>query len=193
MFRLPAVPAGVCLLLALLRGAAEVNIDAKIGPGRLAGAITISKSSTVIDLTGSSLPAASLPMKDAIGLPMSGRVSASMPPGRSQRCARSGSVVGSSRCSIVSNAVTAASGSAGSHSSRRACSTGSPAARAVRTAASESSMPRASWPASRAARTNAPVEAPTSSHGPTGRAPPREARRSWAMNERIASAAANTA
>ena len=40
----------------------------------LAGAITISKSSTIIDLTGSSLPAVSLPMKDAIGLPMSGKL-----------------------------------------------------------------------------------------------------------------------
>ena len=61
-------------LLALIRGAASVNIDAKIGVGRLSGNITISKGATKVDLDGSNLPSASLPMKEILGLPMSGKL-----------------------------------------------------------------------------------------------------------------------
>jgi len=61
-------------LVALIRGAASVNIDAKIGAGHLTGNITISKGDTKVDLDGSNLPSASLPMKEVLGLPMSGKL-----------------------------------------------------------------------------------------------------------------------
>jgi type II secretion system protein N len=61
-------------LLALLGSTAEIEIDAKIGPGHITGTIELSKDETGIHLVGENLPSASLPMKEALGLPMSGKV-----------------------------------------------------------------------------------------------------------------------
>jgi type II secretion system protein N len=61
-------------LLALLRGTASVNIDAKIGDGHITGNIALAKDHTSIDLEGKDLPAASLPLREFIGLPMSGKL-----------------------------------------------------------------------------------------------------------------------
>lgn len=58
-------------LLALLGSKASVDIDAKIGSGHITGNIAISKGETSIHIEGENLPAAMLPMKEAIGLPMS--------------------------------------------------------------------------------------------------------------------------
>lgn len=65
-------------LLALIRGVASVDIDAKIGAGHISGNISLSKTRTSIDLEGDNLPSASLPMREGIGLPMSGKVSFSV-------------------------------------------------------------------------------------------------------------------
>ena len=61
-------------ILALIKGAASVRIDAKIATGHLKGTIAISKSGTSIDMEGVDLPAGNLPMKEALGLPMSGKL-----------------------------------------------------------------------------------------------------------------------
>jgi type II secretion system protein N len=61
-------------LFALLGSTASIDIDAKIGPGHITGNIAISKSETSIHIDGDNLPSAMLPMKEAIGLPMSGKV-----------------------------------------------------------------------------------------------------------------------
>lgn len=61
-------------LLALLGGTASADLDAKIGPGHITGSIGLSKSNTSIHLDGDGLPSAMLPMKEAIGLPMSGKI-----------------------------------------------------------------------------------------------------------------------
>jgi type II secretion system protein N len=61
-------------ILSLIGGTASVDIDAEIGPGRIRGTIAISKSSTAIDIEGIDLPSAMLPMREAIGLPMSGKI-----------------------------------------------------------------------------------------------------------------------
>ena len=61
-------------LFALLRGTASVKLDAKIGPGHIKGTVALSRDGTNVDLTGSDLPSASLPMREALGLPMSGKV-----------------------------------------------------------------------------------------------------------------------
>jgi type II secretion system protein N len=61
-------------ILALLHGTVAVKLDAKIGPGHLKGTIALSKSNTSIDLTGDDLPAANLPIREAVGLPMSGKL-----------------------------------------------------------------------------------------------------------------------
>jgi type II secretion system protein N len=61
-------------LFALLRGTAAVKIDAKIGSGHIKGTIALSKDGTAVDLVGEDLPSASLPMREALGLPMSGKV-----------------------------------------------------------------------------------------------------------------------
>ena len=61
-------------LFALIGGKASVDIDAKIGPGHITGNIGLSKSATEIHLDGEGLPSGMLPMKEAIGLPMSGKV-----------------------------------------------------------------------------------------------------------------------
>jgi type II secretion system protein N len=61
-------------LFALLHGTAAVKLDAKIGPGHIKGTIALAKSGTSIELTGDDLPSASLPMREVLGLPMSGKV-----------------------------------------------------------------------------------------------------------------------
>lgn len=70
-------------LLPLIGGTASVDIDATIGDakngyGHLAGNISISKSKTAIDLEGSDLPSENLPMREAIGLPTSGKIAFSV-------------------------------------------------------------------------------------------------------------------
>ena len=63
-------------LFALLGSKASIDIDAKIAAGHITGNITLSKSMTSIHLDGNGVPAANLPMRLALGLPMSaGRVS----------------------------------------------------------------------------------------------------------------------
>ena len=59
-------------LVALLHGTAAVKLDAKIGPGHIKGDIALSKDATSIALAGTDLPSASLPMREVVGLPMSG-------------------------------------------------------------------------------------------------------------------------
>lgn len=61
-------------LFALLRGAASVKLDAKIGPGHIRGSIALSRGHTSIDLVGEDLPSASLPVREIVGLPMSGKL-----------------------------------------------------------------------------------------------------------------------
>lgn len=61
-------------ILALLKGTASVRIDAKIASGNLKGTIALSKGGVSVDLSGVDLPAANLPMREAIGLPMSGKL-----------------------------------------------------------------------------------------------------------------------
>jgi len=61
-------------LLPLLHGTIAVKLDAKIGPGHLKGDIALSKDATSIELAGNDLPSASLPMREAVGLPMSGKL-----------------------------------------------------------------------------------------------------------------------
>lgn len=61
-------------LVALLHGTAAVKLDAKIGPGHIKGDIALSKDATSIELAGTDLPSASLPMREALGLPMSGKL-----------------------------------------------------------------------------------------------------------------------
>lgn len=61
-------------LLAAIRGKINVDIDAKIGAGHIKGNIFASKDETSVDLTGRDLPAANLPMREALGLPMTGKV-----------------------------------------------------------------------------------------------------------------------
>lgn len=61
-------------LLALIGGKASIDIDAKIAGGHITGNIALSKSMTSIHLDGDNLPSANLPMREAIGLPMSGKV-----------------------------------------------------------------------------------------------------------------------
>jgi type II secretion system protein N len=61
-------------ILALLRGAVSVKLDAKIGVGRIHGTVALSKTNTSVDLDGSDLPSGSLPMREVIGLPMTGKL-----------------------------------------------------------------------------------------------------------------------
>ena len=58
-------------ILALLGQTASIDLDATIGPGHIAGNISLSKRSTVVDLEGSNLPGAMLPMRELMGLPIS--------------------------------------------------------------------------------------------------------------------------
>lgn len=59
-------------LFALIGQTASVDLDATVGAGHLAGNISLSKSGTSVNLVGSNLPSQSLPMREVIGLPMSG-------------------------------------------------------------------------------------------------------------------------
>jgi type II secretion system protein N len=59
-------------LLPLLRSTAAVRFEAQIGPGELAGRLELSKTRTAIHITGEDLLAQTLPMREVIGLPMSG-------------------------------------------------------------------------------------------------------------------------
>ncbi len=61
-------------LLALLKKTVSINIDASIKPGHLKGNISISQDLTSIDLEGSDLPSGSLPIKEGIGLPLTGKI-----------------------------------------------------------------------------------------------------------------------
>ncbi len=58
--------------LPFLRGAASVNLEAAIGPGHIRGNLTVSKGGTSVSFEGAELQAQMLPMREAIGLPMSG-------------------------------------------------------------------------------------------------------------------------
>lgn len=60
--------------LPLLGGAASVNLDATIGSGRISGNLKVGKDGTSVAFAGEGLQSEMLPMRDAIGLPMSGRV-----------------------------------------------------------------------------------------------------------------------
>ncbi|HEX7840435.1 MAG TPA: type II secretion system protein GspN, partial [Kofleriaceae bacterium] len=61
-------------LFAALHGTLSVNLDVKIGPGRARGKIALGKDGTTIKLDGDDLPSANLPVREALGLPMSGKV-----------------------------------------------------------------------------------------------------------------------
>lgn len=61
-------------IFSLIGGTASVDIDAEIGPGRIRGTVAVSKSKTSIDIEGIDLPSAMLPMRELIGLPMSGKI-----------------------------------------------------------------------------------------------------------------------
>lgn len=58
-------------LLPLLGGKASVDIDADIGSGSVSGNITISKAATVVDIEGD-VAGDRLPMRELVGLPISG-------------------------------------------------------------------------------------------------------------------------
>ena len=61
-------------LLAAITGKASIDFEATIGSGSIVGNATIAKSGTAIEIDGNSLPAQLLPMRELIGLPMSGNV-----------------------------------------------------------------------------------------------------------------------
>jgi type II secretion system protein N len=61
-------------LFALVHGTVAVKLDAKIGPGHIKGRVALSKDATSVDIVGEDLPSASLPTREAIGLPMSGKM-----------------------------------------------------------------------------------------------------------------------
>nr|HEX4317360.1 type II secretion system protein GspN [Kofleriaceae bacterium] len=61
-------------LLALLRMTGAADLDIKIGNGHITGSVSASKSDLSIDITGESLPGSSLPLKDVLGLPMTGKL-----------------------------------------------------------------------------------------------------------------------
>jgi type II secretion system protein N len=61
-------------LFALLRGTAQVKLDAKIGAGHIKGTVALSKDGTSIDIAGDDVPGASLPMREVVGLPISGKL-----------------------------------------------------------------------------------------------------------------------
>ena len=60
--------------LPLLAGAASVSLDAAIGSGRISGDVRISKGGTVVSFSGTNLQSQTLPMREAMGLPMSGTI-----------------------------------------------------------------------------------------------------------------------
>ena len=61
---------------ALLRGTASVDVDAKIGTGHLKRQHRRCRQGQdlTLDIEGTNLPAASLPMREALGLPMTGKI-----------------------------------------------------------------------------------------------------------------------
>lgn len=61
-------------ILAGLSQTAEVDIEATIGSGTIAGSISISKDGTKVHIIGADLQANMLPMREGIGLPMAGAV-----------------------------------------------------------------------------------------------------------------------
>jgi type II secretion system protein N len=61
-------------LLPLLHGTVAVKIDAKVGPGHLKGTIALSKDATSVHVAGDELASANLPMRIALGLPMTGKI-----------------------------------------------------------------------------------------------------------------------
>jgi type II secretion system protein N len=61
-------------LLALLRGTIAVKFDAKIGSGHIKGRFAQATDAISVELVGEDLPSASLPTREVIGLPMSGKV-----------------------------------------------------------------------------------------------------------------------
>lgn len=61
-------------LLPLLGGNASIDIDGEIGQGTLTGNVTLSSKRVSIDVQGDGLPATNLPIRDVIGLPMSGKL-----------------------------------------------------------------------------------------------------------------------
>lgn len=67
--------AGVDLgLVAALHGTLSVKLDIKIGTGRLRGKLALAGDGTTIKADGDDLPSASLPVREVLGLPMSGKV-----------------------------------------------------------------------------------------------------------------------
>lgn len=68
-------------LLPLIGGKISVDFDAKIGPGHLAGNVAVGKfgqGDISADVTGTDLPAANLPIRAFLGLPMTGKLEASV-------------------------------------------------------------------------------------------------------------------
>jgi type II secretion system protein N len=64
-------------LLPLIRGVIEVDFDAKIGAGSMSGTVALEKfgkGSIRAEVVGESLPGASLPIRAALGLPMTGKL-----------------------------------------------------------------------------------------------------------------------
>jgi type II secretion system protein N len=61
-------------MFALLRGTVAVKLNADIGAGRLRADVAISSGSTVISVVGDDLPSARLPIREGLGLPMSGKL-----------------------------------------------------------------------------------------------------------------------
>jgi type II secretion system protein N len=67
--------------LSLLRLNGSADIDAKIGAGSLKGSVTLlrfGKNGVKLDLEGKDLPGASLPFRGVIGLPITGKIEASV-------------------------------------------------------------------------------------------------------------------
>ncbi|HWU87364.1 MAG TPA: type II secretion system protein GspN, partial [Kofleriaceae bacterium] len=61
-------------ILPLLGAKVSVDLDAALGGGHIRGNISISKGATSVAITGSTLQSQMLPMREVIGLPMSGIV-----------------------------------------------------------------------------------------------------------------------
>ncbi|HET7500938.1 MAG TPA: type II secretion system protein GspN [Kofleriaceae bacterium] len=61
-------------LFALLHGTLSVKLDAKIGSGHLKGKVAVASDGYDVDVVGDDLPSASLPTREVLGLPMSGKV-----------------------------------------------------------------------------------------------------------------------
>jgi len=61
-------------ILAAIRGTLVVNLDARIQAGRIVGKIALASSGTQVHFVGEDLPSIHLPVREALGLPMSGNV-----------------------------------------------------------------------------------------------------------------------